>query len=95
MAQQSAQPNRLLDADSLDPRSPSTLADLGRSADKLLDGPHRPERHAEPESNVPSRSPDLGSAYFPLSPAIGPGLQRLGPAAGHRLPLASLWTEGS
>ena len=95
MAQQCAQPNQLLDADSLDPRSPSTLSDVDRLADKLLEGPHRPERHTEPESYVPSRSPDLGSAYCPLSPAIGPGFQRLGPAVGHRLPLASLWTEGS
>lgn len=35
-----------------------------------------------PESYVPPRSPDLGSAYFPLSPSIGPGSSRLGPAAG-------------
>ena len=95
MAQQSAQPNQLLYADSLDPCRPSTLLDLGRSAEKLLDGLHRPEGHTEPKSYVPSRSPDLDSAYFPLSPAIGPGFQRLGPAADHRLPLASLWTEGS
>ncbi len=39
-------------------------------------------REMAPESNVPPRSPDLGSAYFPLSPAIGPGSSRLGPAAG-------------
>jgi hypothetical protein len=91
MAQQSAQSNQLLDADSLDPRSP----DLGRSTDQLLDGPHRPERHTELESYVRSRCPEFGSAYFPLSPAIEPGFQRLGPAAGYRLPLASLWTEGN
>jgi DHA2 family multidrug resistance protein len=31
---------------------------------------------------VPPRSPDLGSTYFPLSPAIGPGSRGLGPEAG-------------
>lgn len=68
--------------DSLNPRSPSTLSDLGLPTDDLLEGPHRLQRQTEPESSVPPRSPDLGSAYFPLSPAIGPGSQRLGSAAG-------------
>lgn len=41
------------------------------------------ERSARPgESYIPPRSPDLGSAYFPLSPSIGPGSSRLGPEAG-------------
>src|SRR3982750_415763 len=45
--------------------------------------PSRPRvREFTPESHVPYRSPDLGSAYFPLSPAIGPGSSGLGPAAG-------------
>jgi hypothetical protein len=39
-------------------------------------------REFTPESHVPCRSPDLGSAYFPLSPSIGPGSGSLGPAAG-------------
>jgi hypothetical protein len=39
-------------------------------------------REFTPESHVPYRSPDLGSAYFPLSPSIGPGSGSLGPAAG-------------
>lgn len=42
MAQLSGQPNRPLGADSLDPRNPSSLSDLGRSGDKLLNGPDRP-----------------------------------------------------
>src|SRR5688500_2631341 len=39
-------------------------------------------RDFTPESHVPYRSPDLGSAYSPLSPSIGPGSSSLGPAAG-------------
>lgn len=38
--------------------------------------------HQTHEPYIPPRSPDLGSAYFPLSPSIGPGSSRLGPAAG-------------
>lgn len=39
-------------------------------------------RYFTPESHVPSRSPDLGSAFSPLSPSIGPGSGLLGPGAG-------------
>ena len=39
-------------------------------------------REFTPESHVPYRSPDLGSAYSPLSPSIGPGSSSLGPEAG-------------
>jgi len=63
-------------------RSPSTLSDLGRPTDSLFDGPRRRESNRDSDSHVPSRSPDLGSAYYPLSPSIGPGSQRVGPEAG-------------
>lgn len=48
----------------------------------------QPELRVEPfddevgESRVPSRSPDLGAAFNPLSPSIGPGSGKLGPEAG-------------
>lgn len=35
-----------------------------------------------PESSVPRRSPDLGEAFAPLSPSIGPGSGLLGPEGG-------------
>lgn len=44
-------------------------------------GTVREDRDRLPEPTVPSRSPDLGSAYSPLAPSIGPG-SRLGPEAG-------------
>lgn len=44
--------------------------------------PLRPQREQLPESTIPRRSPDLGSAYFPLAPSIGPGSSNLGPEAG-------------
>ena len=62
-------------------RSPS-LSELNRSTDEALGGRRRLERPIEPESYVPPRSPDLGSTYFPLAPAIGPHSQGLGPEAG-------------
>ena len=44
---------------------------------------HSPERFdRSPSSFVPSRSPDLGSSTFPLTPSIGPGSGLLGPEAG-------------
>ena len=82
LAQQALQPNRPIGAAFPNPRSPSTLSDLGLPSDDLLDEPRRPKHHTEPQSYIPPRSPDLGSAYFPLSPGIGPGSQRLGPEAG-------------
>lgn len=39
------------------------------------------ERDSGPSSDVPPRSPDLGSATVPLSPSIGPGSGLLGPQA--------------
>ncbi|ALA59625.1 HlyD family secretion protein [Nitrospira moscoviensis] len=68
--------------DSTAPHDPTTLSDLGRSADGLYEGPRRSPPDVEPHSSVPPRSPDLGEAFFPLSPSIGPGSDRLGPAAG-------------
>jgi hypothetical protein len=59
-----------------------------RHSPRASDPPHRVAPSNEgmrgftPESHVPLRSPDLGSAYFPLSPSIGPGSSSLGPAAG-------------
>ncbi len=59
-----------------------------RQTPRALGLPHRVDplndgvRGFTPESHVPSRSPDLGFAYFPLSPSIGPGSSSLGPAAG-------------
>jgi hypothetical protein len=59
-----------------------------RRTPRMSDLPHRSDplnegvRGFTPESHVPLRSPDLGSAYFPLSPSIGPGSSSLGPAAG-------------
>ena len=59
-----------------------------RRTRRASDPPHRVAPSNEgmrgfaPESHVPPRSPDLGSAYFPLSPSIGPGSSSLGPAAG-------------
>lgn len=82
LAQQSVQPDRPTGGGSQTHRSPSTLSDVGRQNDELFDAPRRRERPLEPESNVPPRSPDLGSSYFPLSPAIGMPSQRLGPEAG-------------
>jgi hypothetical protein len=39
-------------------------------------------RGVTPRSQVPPRSPDLGRATAPLSPAIGPGSGLLGPESG-------------
>jgi hypothetical protein len=67
----------------------------GRLSDDTSDRTHSPRvpgtprvpdssraREFTPDSHVPSRSPDLGSAFFPLSPSIGPGSGSLGPEAG-------------
>jgi membrane fusion protein (multidrug efflux system) len=61
---------------------PSNHSAHRSSTDGPLSEPRRLERPLEPESYVPPRSPDLGSTYFPLSPAIGPGSRGLGPEAG-------------
>jgi membrane fusion protein, multidrug efflux system len=63
-------------------RGLSARSDSERSTDERLGGPRRLERSPEPESFVPSRSPDLGASFAPLSPAIGPRSKSLGPAAG-------------
>jgi membrane fusion protein (multidrug efflux system) len=60
----------------------STLSRPNRPSDGLPGTPRRSEPSLEPESHVPASSPDLGSAFSPLSPAIGPGTHGLGPEAG-------------
>jgi len=60
----------------------SSVSEFSRSSDDLSGGRRRLERPVESESHVPPRSPDLGSTYFPLAPAIGPGSHGLGPEAG-------------
>ena len=72
---------QLLRSDRMDRLSPTREDEMTRIPD------HRgsDSLHGEfftPESHVPPRSPDLGSAYFPLSPSIGPGSSLLGPQAG-------------
>ena len=39
-------------------------------------------RFSPPDSHIPPRSPDLGSATSPLSPSIGAGSGLLGPESG-------------
>lgn len=53
----------------------------GPAAARTPDSLSRPS-FAPPESHVPPRSPDLGSATSPLSPSIGPGSGLLGPESG-------------
>ncbi len=60
----------------------STRSDIAPSTNELLSEPRRLRRPPQPDSFVPSRSPDLGSSFAPLSPAMGPGSRGLGPAAG-------------
>lgn len=60
------------------PGSSSRMPDMPR----VPDSPTPHIRLFTPESHVPFRSPDLGSAYAPLSPSIGPGSSSLGPEAG-------------
>jgi membrane fusion protein, multidrug efflux system len=69
--------------DGLSEADPETLSLslASRSARPLRPIQHR-TRAMTPESHIPARSPDLGSAHSPLSPSIGPGSSRLGPAAG-------------
>lgn len=80
LAQLSPRPDRPVG--SQNHRSPTTPSDLGRARDEPFSGPRPLEQPIEPESYVPPRSPDLGTTYFPLSPAIGPRSQGLGPEAG-------------
>lgn len=82
LAQSPLRSERPMDTGAQARHRPSTLADLDRQKDELFEGPPRLKRPIEPESYVPSRSPDLGSTFFPLSPAIGPGSRGLGPEAG-------------
>ena len=88
LAQHSAETERLTRDDA--PHHDRPLSQSSPSNDGQLGGPRRHEPPLEPESYVPPRSPDLGSPYFPLSPAIGPGSHGLGPEAGppasHREP---------
>jgi membrane fusion protein (multidrug efflux system) len=86
VAQRSAQTDRL--ADSSGPRHDpaSGLSAATRPNDERLGASRRQERSLSTESHVPPRSPDLGSAFFPLSPAIGPGSHGLGPEAGPPAP---------
>ena len=88
-------PGRPVGMDSTASHDPTTLPDLGRSTDRLSEGP--PPRFPpdpEPHSYVPPRSPDLGEAFFPLSPSIGPGSDRLGPAAGPTPPFPNRSIDG-
>lgn len=67
----------------LDDQHPQTSSfGLAQRDDRPLGSVQQRAREKTPESYIPFRSPDLGSAYFPLSPSIGPGSSRLGPAAG-------------
>ena len=45
-------------------------------------GSLRDPRFSPPDSYIPPRSPDLGSATSPLSSSIGPGSGLLGPESG-------------
>ena len=55
---------------------------MPRVPDSSIENASPRARHFTPESHVPSRSPDLGSAFAPLAPSIGPGSGLLGPGAG-------------
>jgi hypothetical protein len=55
---------------------------MPRVPDSSIENASPRARHFTPESHVPSRSPDLGSAFFPLAPSIGPGSGLLGLGAG-------------
>jgi membrane fusion protein (multidrug efflux system) len=66
--------------DTVAPQAPTTRSDLGmpdRSGERSF------RRSADPNSDslVPPKSPDLGEAHAPLSPAIGPGSDRFGQQA--------------
>jgi hypothetical protein len=71
-----------------------------RRTPRSSDVPHRVAPSNEgirgftPKSYVPLRSPDLGFAYFPLSPSIGPGSSSLGPAAAPDVSRRGSNTEG-
>ncbi|HEX6949456.1 MAG TPA: efflux RND transporter periplasmic adaptor subunit [Nitrospira sp.] len=82
LTQHATDPDRPTGYDTPRQDRPSPGSAFSRSNDDLLGGPRRLERQVEPESHVPPRSPDLGSTYFPLTPAIGPGSHGLGPEAG-------------
>lgn len=72
---QSSQPDRTDPLSRMGDRGMAHDSDIS-STDSLRN------RTFTPESHVPQRSPDLGSAFFPLSPSIGPGSGSLGPGAG-------------
>jgi hypothetical protein len=55
---------------------------MSRIPDRPSSGLRHRDQNFTPESHVPSRSPDLGESYFPLSPSIGPGSGLLGPESG-------------
>lgn len=78
--QRSSQTDRLTGQYAPQHDRPSTYSE--QSKEGLLSAPRRLEPPLETESYVPERSPDLGSTYSPLSPAIGPGSHGLGPEAG-------------
>jgi len=61
----------------------STMKEFGvpHREDRFGNAP-RLERDRALEPTTPMRSPDMGSAFGPLSPSIGPGSSNLGPAAG-------------
>ena len=88
LTQYSAQRDRRIDDGAQRHDRPSTHSEPN---EELFGGPRRLERPLEPESYIPRRSPDLGSTYFPLSPAIGPGSQGLGPEAGPPAPQRELF----
>lgn len=62
------------------PRVPTTRSDLGMS-DRSGGRPLHRSIEQGSGSYVPPKSPDLGEAYIPLAPAIGPGSDRLGQQA--------------
>ncbi|BFU93548.1 MAG: putative Multidrug resistance protein A (Modular protein) [Nitrospira sp.] len=62
------------------PRAPTTRSDLGMS-NRSGKRPLRRSVEQDSGSYVPPKSPDLGETYVPLSPAIGPGSDRLGQQA--------------
>jgi len=76
----SPQTDRRAGQDAREHDRPSVFSE--QSKERPLGGPRRPDRPHQPESYVPARSPDLGSPYSPLSPAIGPSSHGLGPEAG-------------
>jgi membrane fusion protein (multidrug efflux system) len=60
----------------------SEVSDMTHTRRSPRGGLRQEERDFTPESHVPPRSPDLGSATSPLTPSIGPGSGLLGPESG-------------